>query len=709
MADGVDGSGQGVERAPARADGVGGAFAGGEGDDDRATAALAAEVLGRNHLLVEFVRGQLLAPGGDDEALRRLTEASSKALGGASVGVWVYEEGGAGLRCVDLFEPSSGAHRAGERLALAGAPAYAEALGRERVIAARRAELDPRTREAWAAGPGPARGGSLLAAPVRTVGGAAVGVVTAARAGAPHDWSLAERVFAGAAADLVALALGPGRPAGGELGEGGEGGEAGADGARLARERRLRRHNERLARLGRSEAVVAGDLEGAFREITRAAAESLGVRRSSVWLYADGRSRIRCSDLYDAGRGGHERGAELSAADFPVYFAALEQERTIAADDANRDPRTREFSRPYLTPLGIGAMLDAPIWHQGRVVGIVCNEHVGPPRAWTPEDESVAGSLADFAALALASAERRQAERAVAEQAQELARLYAVARCFVPFEFLAALRKSKLTEVAAGDYAQCHMTVLFADIRAFTARSEARSPEENFRFINAYHRHIEPCVYGHGGFINQYYGDGIMALFPRSADDALEAGRAMLDAVEAFNDELVDYGQPAIQIGVGLNSGVLALGTVGSVDRLDTGVIGDAVNLAARVEGMTKLYGASLLLSESTRDALAEPNRYPLRTVDRVVVKGRNAPVTIYELLGAGRTSAPDPAWRERHERAVRAYGAGDFAAALAAFEAGLAARPGDDLSALYVRRCRELLAGGAPPDWSPVTRLDAK
>src|SRR5262249_4833514 len=149
-----------------------------------------------------------------------------------------------------------------------------------------------------------------------------------------------------------------------------------------------------------------GDLERSLAEITEAAAHSLAVRRASVWNYSPDRASIICVDLFDAQRGVHERGTELYARDFPGYFRALEQERTVAAHDAHGDPRTREFSQPYLGPLGITSMLDAPIRQQGRMTGVICHEHVGKPRVWSLDEQSFAGSMADYAALAIAAAER---------------------------------------------------------------------------------------------------------------------------------------------------------------------------------------------------------------------------------------------------------------------------------------------------------------
>ena len=179
-----------------------------------------------------------------------------------------------------------------------------------------------------------------------------------------------------------------------------------------------------LVRLAKSEAAASGELDAALREIAEAAAETLQVERASIWLFDEARTRIDCVELYENGPHRHSRGAILAAADFPAYFRGLEEERAIVAHDAHRNPTTREFSASYLSPLGIGAMLDAPIRVHGRMAGVVCHEHVGGARRWSPEEQGFAASIADLAAFALeaveSAAERRRVEQEL-RQAKEAA------------------------------------------------------------------------------------------------------------------------------------------------------------------------------------------------------------------------------------------------------------------------------------------------
>ena len=178
--------------------------------------------------------------------------------------------------------------------------------------------------------------------------------------------------------------------------------------------------NRALSRLARSQALGDGDLEAFQREVTERASETLDVERCSIWIYTGGNTGIRCADLYQGSTGQHSRGFELAEADFPNYFQTLKVERAVAAHDARRDPRTAEFSASYLIPLGITSMLDAPIHIGGRMIGVICLEHVGTARRWSLEDQGFAASLADLLALGMEIAERHRAQCLLEEYSRTL-------------------------------------------------------------------------------------------------------------------------------------------------------------------------------------------------------------------------------------------------------------------------------------------------
>jgi class 3 adenylate cyclase len=286
----------------------------------------------------------------------------------------------------------------------------------------------------------------------------------------------------------------------------------------------------------------------------------------------------------------------------------------------------------------------------------------------------------------------------------------AIAR-FVPFKFLALLHRESVRTVCIGDNVKLTMNVMFCDIRGFTTLAEAAGPDATFRQINRYLSMMEPEILKEGGYINQYLGDGIMSLFHTAADNVVAAAVGMIRALEVLNAERGERGEPPLRVGNGINTGPLMLGTIGGREQLDSGVVGDAANLAARVEGMTKIFGATVLLTENTVRALSADAPFSLRELDTVVAQGKRRPVTIYEVIDAepdAALRAAKMATRSAYARALRAYRYGDFEAAASTLAPLTAAIPTDApanrLHALAVSR-----AASRPPAWDGVTVLLGK
>ncbi|OQW33138.1 MAG: hypothetical protein A4E19_07305 [Nitrospira sp. SG-bin1] len=175
----------------------------------------------------------------------------------------------------------------------------------------------------------------------------------------------------------------------------------------------LRRIQAGLSELAKNPQVYGGNLQEAFQTVTRVAAECLHTERVSIWFFTADRSAIRCVDLYQLAAQAHSQGMALTATDYPKYFQELDLERIVAADDAQADPRTAEFTEGYLAPLGIASMLDVPIRSEGKMIGVICHEHVGPTRRWMLEEQHFAASVANTVALALEAADRRKVEQAL--------------------------------------------------------------------------------------------------------------------------------------------------------------------------------------------------------------------------------------------------------------------------------------------------------
>ena len=291
---------------------------------------------------------------------------------------------------------------------------------------------------------------------------------------------------------------------------------------------------------------------------------------------------------------------------------------------------------------------------------------------------------------------------------RDLVEVNRAAQRFVPFSFLHLLGKESIRQVVRGDHVALTITVLFADIRGFTTFAEEKGAEETFGFINRYLAVMEPEIHARNGFINDFFGDGIMALFDDDADGAVAAAVGMLRALEGFNTALREEGAEPIRIGIGLHTGTLMLGTIGGRDRLDCTVIGDPANLASRVEGMTKVYGACVLVTESTVAALRRPEAVEVREIDRVRAKGKKEAITILEVLGIEAAADEKRRTRRTFSQALVAYRGGDFGTASALFERCCRDAPNDHASTLYVERCTQLLRG-APPDWDGITSLANK
>lgn len=293
----------------------------------------------------------------------------------------------------------------------------------------------------------------------------------------------------------------------------------------------------------------------------------------------------------------------------------------------------------------------------------------------------------------------------------DMLRIHEATGRFLPREFLRLLDRDSIIDVELGDQVQREMTVLFSDIRSFTDLSEGMTPEENFAFINRYLSRVAPEIRRHGGFIDKYMGDAIMALFPGPAEDALAAARGMRAALAQLNAELAEEGKPEIRIGVGLHRGTLMLGTIGEARRLEGTVIADAVNLASRLEGLTKRYGATVVISGALRDALEEPGDHQLRFLGRVAVKGKNEPVDLHEVF-----DGDPPADLARKQQTAGAFAAGleaflggDFAGAVARFREVCDQAPEDPAARLYLERAAALVVSGVDDDWDGVERLDQK
>jgi len=259
------------------------------------------------------------------------------------------------------------------------------------------------------------------------------------------------------------------------------------------------------------------------------------------------------------------------------------------------------------------------------------------------------------------------------------------------------------------------VSVLFSDVRNFTGVSEQLGARETVSLLNDYFGEMVEVVTRHGGILDKYIGDTMMALFgapfakPEDADHALAVGNGMLVTLRALNARRQAQGKQPIDIGVGVATGEVLVGSVGSPSRMKYTVMGESVNLASRLEDANKYYGTKILLDETTVQSLTNGQASCLREIDLVRVKGKDRPVAVYESLGY---LEPGPVLEEAMEHfagGLAAYRACDWERAIQRFAAALESRSDDEPSRMYIERCRHYRKTPPPADWGGVWTLTEK
>jgi adenylate cyclase len=311
-----------------------------------------------------------------------------------------------------------------------------------------------------------------------------------------------------------------------------------------------------------------------------------------------------------------------------------------------------------------------------------------------------------------------QLAESVDHMAQELRQTFdrlekqknAFARFFPP-EYLSFFKKSSITEVQLGDHVSKEMTVMFADIRNFTGLAEQMPPSALAKFMNTYLQSISPEIRRHHGFVVKFVGDSIMAVFPNRVEDAIASALAQLKKVQEYNHQHPSDVHDPIRIGIGIHTGPMMLGIIGEPTRLQGDALSDTVNLAARLEGLSKLYRAQFLVSGDVVQRLATPHPFSLRFLDRVMVKGRRGSLDIYEVLDAEAAEQQELKLKTQplFEEGLQCYSEHQWAAAHACFKQILTFNPDDGGAQLYVERLAEFQVHGPPPNWDGVWAFTQK
>jgi adenylate cyclase len=263
---------------------------------------------------------------------------------------------------------------------------------------------------------------------------------------------------------------------------------------------------------------------------------------------------------------------------------------------------------------------------------------------------------------------------------------------------------------------QQHVSILFSDIRSFTTIAESLGAKETVSMLNEYFEDMVDVILNNGGILDKYIGDAIMALFgapfsgEHDADNAVKVANDMIVVLRALNERRVAAGKEPISTGVGVSSGDVIVGNIGSPKRMEYTVIGDSVNLASRLESANKYYGTRVLVSEFTvRELKNEPPR--MREIDLIKVQGKDLPVAVFEVL-AHHTPETFPNMDETLQAfatGLAEYKTGDWTKAQALFEAALKANPNDKVSKIYIERCQHYLANPPGPEWDGVWTMTEK
>ncbi|RDV26724.1 adenylate/guanylate cyclase domain-containing protein [Alteromonas aestuariivivens] len=325
------------------------------------------------------------------------------------------------------------------------------------------------------------------------------------------------------------------------------------------------------------------------------------------------------------------------------------------------------------------------------------------------EGPAVSGGLQLPVSVSEAEKQRRFQERA-----DEAMRLSQTFQKFVPRQFVEHFAKHGSDTLELGRADEDDVAILFCDIRGFTGLSERMRPQELMNFLNSYFLRMNAPIHQNRGFIDKFIGDAIMALFDHpggthkdKATDALQAALDLRKALDIYNEHRRNSGYKAINIGIGVHFGPVIIGTVGSDDRMDTTVIGDSVNIAYRLEALAPKYSADIIVSAKVLETIGNDFDVQTRLLDWVRVKGRQAPIEIYEILS--HLSEQEQQMRQAVEPDIRAgldcRRNQDWDGAIEFFERALSQNPQDPLPQHHLQVCRNLRDTALDANWDGALR----
>ena len=303
------------------------------------------------------------------------------------------------------------------------------------------------------------------------------------------------------------------------------------------------------------------------------------------------------------------------------------------------------------------------------------------------------------------------------QESEKIASMTQTLEKFVPKQFLKRIATEGLESIEIGKSKIETITILFSDIRSYTTHSERMTPQELLSFLNTYLKRMSLPIHEHDGFIDKFIGDAIMALFDapdktvnEQAEDGVRAAIDMQKAMYIYNQSRKNSGYLPINTGVGVHTGEVIIGTVGSDKRMDSTVLGDSVNIAARLESITKVYGAKIIISSQTR-RLINDESILFREVDHIVVKGKEKAVRVFEVINGDDKEVQDKKRALIHffHEGLQNFYSCNWDDSIHLFNQCLTIYPDDAVSQMYIKRCNSFKEEPPPNNWDGVFRMTQK
>ncbi|MCB1172299.1 MAG: protein kinase [Leptospiraceae bacterium] len=374
------------------------------------------------------------------------------------------------------------------------------------------------------------------------------------------------------------------------------------------------------------------DRKSLLREVLQGAMRITGAQHGYLFLCAEHGAKQNHQEeaslsLDSLGKGIPVAGQTWS---HTIVDYCLRTEQSVITREARNEERWQVADS--ISNQKMRSILVVPIKHQDRLQGILYLDNHAASSVFTGQDQEIVEHYAIQAAIAMSNARLFEQEQASRKRMQSTLDIF---EKFIPRQFTDRFAEGDVAQLEPGLAREEDLAILFADIRNFTSLAESMTASDLFLLLNDYLKFMELPIRQSNGFVDKYIGDAIMAIFDHSEYDAVRAAIGMQRAMHKLNYRRQRKGLVTLRSGIGIHCGPGMIGVIGSRERIDTTVMGDVVNTAARIESLTKEYGASILISEDVHHATRHRENLDLRFIDRVQLKGRTGSHNIYEVFNS--------------------------------------------------------------------------